>query len=157
MSTHNYQILCYDDLSVDHQKTIDQAVEQLDYSYAPYSDFNVGAGVLLEDGTIVGGSNQENASYPLCCCGERIALYHASAAHPKKKVTLLTITARNNKKPLPTDQPIMPCGACRQVIAEYEQRFGKPILLYLFVDKNKIFKIESMQQLLPSSFDGSFL
>lgn len=82
-------------LSEGDQNAIQEAIRQLDLSYSPYSGFSVGAGIELEDGSIIGGSNQENASYPLCMCAERVALYHLSASRPGTKVLTMAITARN--------------------------------------------------------------
>lgn len=143
------------DLDAYQKKMIEEAVSQLDNAYAPYSNFHVGAAVLLEDGKIHGGSNQENASYPLCMCGERVALYHSAIASPNVKITSLAITARNQYHKL--TQPVMPCGACRQVILEYEQRQNQKIKIYLRTDDDKIYISESAANLIPFGFDASFL
>lgn len=134
---------------------IKEAVKQLDFAYAPYSNFYVGASVLLENGNIYGGCNQENASYPLCMCGERVALYHTAIAEPNVLIKALTITARNQYHQLTS--PVMPCGACRQVILEYEQKQGQKIKIYLKTDDDKVYISESAANLIPFGFDASFL
>jgi cytidine deaminase len=131
------------------------AVRYLDIAYAPYSNFHVGAAVLTDDGKIFGGSNQENASYPLCMCGERNALYHTAMASPSSIPVAVAITARTEGKLITS--PVMPCGACRQVILEYEYRYGTDINVYLLTNDNKVYKVNSVKDLLPYSFDGSFL
>jgi cytidine deaminase len=142
-------------LSSTEEALIAESVKQLDYAYAPYSEFHVGAAVMMEDGSIYGGCNQENASYPLCMCGERVALYHATIASPLLKITALAITARSKK--LTLTRPVMPCGACRQVILEYELRHQHPIKLYFRAADEKIYITENSACLIPFSFDGSFL
>jgi len=124
------------------------AIAQLDRSYAPYSKFHVGASVVLEDGTICGGSNQENASYPLCMCAERAALYHQAALH-NAPIVALAVTARYKDELV--DEPAAPCGACRQVILEYEERQEKDIEIYI-IGRTKTYRFESAKSLLPLSF-----
>ncbi len=143
------------ELSPIEEALVAESVSQLDNAYAPYSNFQVGAAVLMNDGSIYGGCNQENASYPLCMCGERVALYHATIASPHQKVKAIAITARNDKFKMLS--PVMPCGACRQVILEYEQRHKQPIKLYFRADDEKIYSTENSACLLPFGFDGSFL
>lgn len=142
-------------LEATEEALIAASVDQLDFAYAPYSEFHVGAAVMMEDGSIYGGCNQENASYPLCMCGERVALYHATIAAPGKKIAALAITARSKKMRLVN--PVMPCGACRQVILEYELRHDHPIKMYFRADDEKIYIAENSACLIPFSFDGSFL
>jgi len=134
---------------------IDKAVEMTNSSYAPYSGFLVGAAAQLSNGIVLGGSNQENASYPLCMCGERVALYNAAANYPNVSVVTLAIVARNPKKKL--TQPVSPCGACRQVIAEYESRYGNDIRIILKGETDEIIEFETIKELLPYGFDDTFL
>jgi cytidine deaminase len=143
------------ELNEEESRMVDQAVDMLKLAYAPYSNFYVGSSILMEDGSTYGGCNQENASYPLCMCGERVALYHASMQKPHVKIKAIAITAKNIKMKL--EKPIMPCGACRQVILEYEQRNGKPIKLYFRDDNDIIYIAESGASLMPYTFDGSYL
>lgn len=137
------------------KKMVLEAVRQLDFAYAPYSNFHVGASVLLENGNIYGGCNQENASYPLCMCGERVALYHTAIAEPNAPIKALAITARNQYHQLTS--PVMPCGACRQVILEYEQKQSQKIRIYLKTDDDKVYISDSASNLIPFGFDASFL
>ncbi|MBK6564086.1 MAG: cytidine deaminase [Saprospiraceae bacterium] len=137
------------------QNLIAYAITQLDHAYAPYSQFKVGAAVRLKDGSTYAGCNQENASYPLCMCGERVALYNAAVYSPNVAPETLAIVIKNEKKAITT--PVSPCGACRQVIAEFEQRFKNPIRILLTSDSKTIYELNSVQDILPLSFDSSFL
>lgn len=137
-------------LNEDIQNLIQIAQEQLDMAYAPYSKFLVGAAILLENGNIYKGCNQENASYPLCMCAERVALYNMGAVESNFKIKALAITASNPAKPL--TEVCMPCGACRQVIQEFEERQNAPITVYLTSENNEIVKINGIKTILPSSF-----
>jgi len=137
-------------LNKDIQNLIDIAKKQLDMAYAPYSKFLVGASVLLDNGNIYRGCNQENASYPLCICAERVALFNMGAVEKEFKIKALAITASNPAKPL--TEVCMPCGACRQVIQEFEQRQGAPIVIYLTSENNEIVRINGISNILPSSF-----
>lgn len=143
------------ELSADEQLILKYAEEQLQHAYAPYSEFHVGAAALLDNGKITLGSNQENASYPLCMCGERVALYASSSQYPGVGVQAIAILAQNQNKPI--DEPISPCGACRQVIREYEIRQSKPIKILLKADGDEILVFETVADLLPFSFDQSYL
>ena len=131
------------------------AKEQLDIAYAPYSNFHVGAAIALANGEKVTGCNQENASYPLCTCGEHNALVSAGNGHPGVSINTLAIVARNPKQPV--TQPVTPCGACRQIIAEFEVRQDAPIRLLLSGETGDIYEFDSVKGLLPLSFDRTFL
>jgi len=138
------------------QELFKEAATQLAHSYAPYSNFNVGAAVSLENGEICTGCNQENSSYPLCLCGERVALYHAGTRFPESKITALAITCRNNKKKL--EKPVSPCGACRQVISEFSDKQKQSFPIYLKVDDNDlVYRFSDIGQLLPFSFSSAYL
>jgi cytidine deaminase len=114
----------------------------------------VGAALLLEDGTLVQGANQENASYPLCMCAERVALYSAAVQYPGKKIIKIAVVAhKKNHKEL---SGATACGACRQVLTEYEARQKSPIAI-IMMDKQKWIKCDSAETLLPLSFDPSHL
>lgn len=127
----------------------------LEVAYAPYSNFFVGAAALMEDGTVHHGCNQENASYPLCICGERVALYNSHVNAQGKKVKTLAIIAKNPNKKL--NQPVSPCGACRQVIAEFEQKQNAPIEIYLQGESDEVYYFESTEKLLPYQFSSKVL
>jgi cytidine deaminase len=134
---------------------MEEAIKVRDRAYAPYSRFNVGAALLLENGTIVTGSNQENASYPSGLCAERTAIYYAGSQHPDKNILKLAISASSQNHP--TDSPIPPCGACRQAIAEYEIRQNSPIEIYFMGETGKVIKSDSLANLLPLVFDKNVL
>ncbi len=131
------------------------AVAALDQSYSPYSNFQVGAALLLENGAIVLGSNQENASYPLCLCAERVALAAASSTQAGLAIKSIAITARNPKKLI--SQPVSPCGACRQVMCESENRQTQAMRVILRGETGAVYILDSAKDLLPLSFDASFL
>ena len=119
----------------------------------PYSKFHVGAAALLEDGTIITGSNQENAAYPSGLCAERVALFHAGHQYPDMPVVALAIAAATNGRQV---ESISPCGACRQVLLEAEQRYGKPMKVLLCGTK-EVVVAESAESLLPLCFGAKDL
>jgi cytidine deaminase len=134
---------------------VKQAIDYLDFSYAPYSNFKVGASTMLSDHSLFGGANQENASYPLCICAERSSLYHMAMSRLVFDIHCIAITAKHESKKL--SMPAMPCGACRQVILEYETRNGSDIILYLINDDHEIYKLNSIKDILPFSFGSDVL
>lgn len=132
-----------------------KAIEARDNAYAPYSNFYVGAALLLDNGEIITGNNQENASYPSGLCAERTAIYYAGAQYPKSKVVKMAISATSKSKP--TLSPIPPCGACRQAIAEYEVKQNTPIEIYFMGEAGTVAKSNSLSNLLPFVFDKTAL
>jgi len=118
-------------------------------AYAPYSHFLVGAAVLLENGEIITGNNQENAAYSSGLCAERTAMFYANANYPDVPVTTLAVAAQNSSGFL--KDPIAPCGSCRQVLLETEQRYGKKLRVLLY-GASEIAILESVKDLLPLSF-----
>lgn len=146
--------LQYDELALQDRELIDKAKEATSRSYAPYSGFSVGAAALLKNGVIVTGTNQENAAYPSGLCAERTTLFYANSQYPDQGVLALAIAARSESGYL--DTPIPPCGACRQVMLETEQRYGQPMRILLYGDK-EIYEISDTRDLLPLSFGGGFL
>ncbi len=146
--------LTYDMLNETDKKLIDGAKKATESSYSPYSQFAVGAAALLANGTIVSGSNQENAAFPSGTCAERTTLFYANSQHPDQAVHTLAVAAYTQGAFL--DIPISPCGACRQVILEVEKRYNHPIRILLF-GENEIYEIKSIRDLLPLSFDEDFL
>ena len=145
----------FDELPKDVQSLMDKAKEARLKAYAPYSNFLVGAAILLDNGEIVTGSNQENASFPSGLCAERTAIYYAGAQFPKAKIVRIAIVA--GSKLNQTTSPIPPCGACRQSIAEYEVKQESPIEIYFMGETGKVVKSNSLANLLPLLFDKSFL
>lgn len=127
------------------------AINATKHSYAPYSKFNVGAAVMLEDGEIITGSNQENAAYPSGLCAERTAMFYASANRPDKAMTKIAVAAGQEGKLC--DSPATPCGACRQVMAQYQTKGGRNMEIIL-VGGKKIWKFEKVNDILPFIFDS---
>lgn len=138
----------YHELPEDIRKLVDVAKEMTGNSYAPYSHFNVGAAILLDDGTIVRGANQENAAFPSGTCAERTACYQASALHPGVPMRKIAIAAATSEGFQAV--PISPCGACRQALIEYEAKHG-PIQVILY-GRDKTYVLPSVASLLPLSF-----
>ena len=140
-----------DELEAKDKELAQAAVEATELAYAPYSKFNVGAAVLFEDGVIIKGSNQENAAYPSGLCAERTALFYASASRPDIPMTAIAIAAGQNGTLCPS--PATPCGACRQVMAQYQTKSGCPMRI-LLVGGDKILRFEKVDDLLPLIFDS---
>jgi len=137
------------------QNLIKKAVEIRQNAYAPYSNFKVGVAILLDNGEIVLGTNQENAAYPSGLCAERVAIFHAGTIYPKAKILKMVITANSDNKV--TTEPVPPCGACRQSIAEYEIRQNSPIEIYYMGETGEIHHSASLKNLLPFMFDKKML
>ena len=148
------QTCTYQELNEEDRKLIDAAKEATNRSYAPYSKFSVGAAALLNNGIIVTGTNQENAAYPSGLCAERTTLFYANSQYPDQPVKTLAIAARTQTSYL--ESPIPPCGSCRQVLMETEQRFNQPMRILLY-GKKEIFIINGTKDILPLSFGSEFL
>lgn len=148
--------LSYDlnELPAEFHQLVEKAKEAAQDAYAPYSNFKVGAAVLLDNGLIFKGNNQENAAYPSGLCAERVALFYANANYPKSAITQIAITAYNDAGMV--DTPVAPCGSCRQVLLETENRFHSSMKVIL-VAAQGIYVFSSAADLLPNSFDASFL
>lgn len=127
-----------------------EAISSREKAYAPYSNFRVGAAVLLEDGTVVCGNNQENAAFPSGLCAERVAVFHAGATHPGKTIRAVAITAASELRSV--TEPVAPCGACRQALAEYEFRQKSPVAVYFMGDASEVYLSASVKELLPLVF-----
>ena len=145
----------FQELSIDIQDLMLKAIEVRKHAYAPYSKFRVGAAVLLDNGEIIVGSNQENAAYPTGLCAERVAIFQAGSIYPEATILKIVLTAAsdNNK----TTTPIPPCGSCRQAIAEYEIRQETPIEIYFMGETGAIYKSASLKNLLPFMFEKKLL
>lgn len=139
----------------DIQNLMALAVEVRKKAYAPYSKFRVGAALLLDNGKIVLGSNQENAAYPSGLCAERVAVFQAGSIYPEAKILIMAITAASDTNQ--TTAPIPPCGSCRQSIAEYEIKQETPIEIYFMGEIGAVYKSDSLKNLLPFMFDKRFL
>jgi cytidine deaminase len=143
------------DLPSEIYSLMEQAIEVRKKAYAPYSRFRVGAAILLDNGKVVLGSNQENAAYPSGLCAERVAIFQAGAIYPDAKIVKLAISAASDTNP--TLSPIPPCGSCRQSIAEYEFKQDTPIDIYFMGESGEVYKSDSIANLLPLSFDKKYL
>jgi len=143
------------DLSAEDKKLIDAARAVTGIAYAPYSNFQVGAVARLKNGQTISGTNQENASYPVGICAERVLLASAAMLHTDVPVDTMAIAYNNLNGE--SNKPVSPCGMCRQYIAEYETRMKQPIRLILSGMDGKVFIIEKASQLLPLSFGGDDL
>jgi len=132
-----------------------KAIEIRKVAYAPYSKFKVGATILLDNGNIIFGNNQESAAYPSGLCAERVAIFQAGSLYPNAKILKIVISATSDLNP--TKRPTPPCGACRQSISEYEQKQKLPIEIYFMGETGEIYKSDSLENLLPLTFDKDFL
>ena len=140
-----------DEMTPEDRKLVGLALEAQKGSYSPYSHFQVGAALLLADGTIIKGANQENAAYPSGLCAERTALFAAGANYPDVPLECLAIAGSDHG--VLCESPASPCGACRQVMAEYQKKFGKPLKIIL-VGSKRIRKFYNVEDILPFIFDS---
>ena len=147
--TAKIMVCSYTELPEDEKNLIDLAKKATEGSYAPYSKFNVGAALLLDNGELVTGANQENASFPAGTCAERSCIFYAGAKYPGVKFRKLAIAAYT--KGAFVSEPAAPCGVCRQAILEYETISGEPIEILLY-GENCIYKVNSIKDLLPLCF-----
>ena len=139
------------EMEAEDRTLVEKAIEATKHSYAPYSNFNVGAALLLDNGEIVTGSNQENAAYPSGLCAERTAMFYASSQYPQHAILKIAIAATQGG--VLCGNPATPCGSCRQVMAQYQLRGGKPMQIIL-AGGEKILKFEKVDDLLPLIFDS---
>jgi len=144
-----------DELSPTEQELLQKAIKIRDSAYAPYSGFNVGASVLMQNNQVIVGNNQENAAYPSGVCAERVAIWSAMSTFPDGKIEKIFISARSDKTLV--DRPVAPCGACRQAIAEYETKQQQDIEIFFTGETGEIVKANSIKDLLPWMFDNSML
>lgn len=131
-------------------KMISSAIDAAALAYAPYSNFKVGVSLLLSNGEVVQGANQENASFPICICAESVTLGSAKTRFPDAKIEKMFIAVPG------VFAPVSPCGMCRQAILEYERRQSAPIEIYL-IGQEDVMKVDGIKSLLPMAFDGSTL
>jgi len=147
----SYEILpSWKDLSVEDQGLVDKAYEVLESAYAPYSNFKVGAAVRLGDDSIITGSNQENAAYPSGLCAERVALFYIGSNFPKQSIQTICIVAKGDL--IPVDKLLSPCGACRQVMLETENRQKNKIRVIIVNRDHRTMIVSSVIDLLPFGF-----
>ncbi len=143
------------ELEANDAALLQRAIDATSIAYAPYSNFRVGAAALLENGEIVVGSNQENASYPVGLCAERVLLSAVSSVYPGVSIKTMAISYRSESGL--SNRPISPCGVCRQTLVEYEARLKHPIRLILGGMEGKIWVIPAAGSLLPFGFSGDDL
>jgi len=138
-----------DELPAADQQLVKEAKALAKTAYAPYSGFRVASVALMNDGSIVRGTNQENASYPIGLCAERVLLAAASSVAPGQAIQTIAITYESDT--VDTSAPVAPCGICRQSLLEFESRFGQPMRILLAADQ-EIVEFESVSLLLPLGF-----
>ncbi|MFN8288278.1 MAG: cytidine deaminase [Chitinophagales bacterium] len=143
------------ELNAEDKALMQQAIDALQNAYAPYSKFRVGAAVLLQNGKVVTGTNQENASYPVGICAEGTALSTASSLYPNVAIKKIAITVKSETHVV--DHPVAPCGICRQRILEYENRYNSPIEIIIMGEQGKIYSINTVKDILPLYFSKSDL
>ncbi|MFW5805622.1 MAG: cytidine deaminase [Bacteroidales bacterium] len=151
----NYQRYTYQEIPENVKELITHAKDAIQRAYAPYSKFRVGAALRLENGVIVTGNNQENVAYPSGLCAERVALFYANSKYPDVPVLDLLVMAESGENGI-TEQPVSPCGSCRQVLQETELRYNKDIKVML-AGKDEVWIFENGSQLLPLNFTDDFL
>lgn len=149
------EYLSVDELDAQDRHLLEEAWNACKSAYAPYSQFFVGAALRLENGTVVTGSNQENAAYPSGLCAERVAVFSASSQYPGVAIKSIAVVATT--KVFSMSQPVTPCGSCRQVLAEYENLSGKPIRTLLQGNNGHVWVIEGIHNFLPLMFEGEQL
>ena len=142
-------------LPASDKNLLETAKKALTAAYAPYSNFFVGAAVLLENGQIVIGNNQENAAYPSGLCAERVAIYHAGAQYPGVPVKAIAVSCKAQNQVI--NDPVTPCGACRQAIAEYENRYEQKIRIIMAGQSGNVYVTDSIESLLPLMFNRKYL
>ena len=158
IQTHTFEYSLFEtleELSSSFQSLMQEAVLARANAYAPYSNFSVGAAVLLDNGVIVRGNNQENAAYPSGLCAERVAIFYASAQYPGVPIKAIAVTANTHLDP--TETPASPCGNCRQTLAEYQQKQSTSIPIIFMGASGKIVCCNSVLDLLPFAFSAKFL
>ena len=158
VQTHTFEYSLFDtleELSPSFQSLMQEAILARANAYAPYSNFNVGAAVLLDNGVIVRGNNQENAAYPSGLCAERVAIFYASAQYPDIPIKAIAVTANTHLDP--SETPASPCGNCRQTLAEYQQKQATSIPIIFMGASGKIVGCNSVLDLLPFAFSAKFL
>lgn len=143
------------ELNSSEQDLLQKARNAGGLAYAPYSNFNVGAALLLENGVIVTGNNQENVAYPSGLCAERVAMYYAGAQYPDVAIKTIAITCKS--KTFHVGEPLSPCGGCRQAMSEYEMRHKSNIRVILMGETGKIRVVDSIADLLPFMFKAEEL
>jgi cytidine deaminase len=144
-----------EELNPEDRSLLEHARKAIKSAYAPYSAYHVGAAVLLDDGQIVTGNNQENVAYPSGICAERVALFYASSQFPDIAVKAIAVTAK--AKHFNIKSPVTPCGSCRQVMAEIENRHHHELRLIMYGENGNIIVVEGVKNILPLMFTAEEL
>lgn len=139
----------FEELAEEDRQLVEMAIEATNNAYAKYSNFRVGATVRLENGLLMKGANQENAAFPVTLCAERTAIFAAQANYPEQPITAIAIAAKNENGLL--SEPITPCGSCRQVMLEIEDRYKRPLRILLY-GQNGVYIVDTVKDLMPLSF-----
>ena len=160
MEKHSYELnynsfQSTNELNDEDAKLLVAAREAANKAYAPYSKFSVGSAVLLENGVVITGNNQENAAYPSGICAERVAMFYASSQYPGVKAIKIAVTAFSSE--FPVNRPVPPCGSCRQVLSEYEKLYHSDIELILQGQEGAIYTLKNVNSLLPLAFTSDDL
>lgn len=142
------------ELAMADQVLMQEAQQALSKSYSPYSGFRVAAAALLQNGIVVSGANQENASYPMCLCAEMVTVSRVESEFPGTIIECLAITVKGKKESV---VPAAPCGACRQILFEKESRQGQALRILMMGEKGPVYELFQAKDLLPFAFSGSFL
>lgn len=143
---HFYEM---EELPKEERELVESAIAATDHAYAKYSNFRVGAAIRLSDGSVMIGANQENAAFPSGLCAERTAIFAAQAQYPEKAIRMLAVAARNENGLL--KEPVTPCGSCRQVMLEVEDRYQQPMKVLLY-GTDGVYVIDSAKDMVPLSF-----
>ncbi len=153
--TTKIRVYLIDECSDTEKKLINEAKRATQDAYVPYSKFRVGAALLLSNGEIITGNNQENAAYPSGLCAERTAIFFANANYPDQNIEAIAVAAHYHGNF--TKDVITPCGACRQVLLEVENRYKTPMKILLYGGNDEVYQIDSIKDLLPLSFGDDML
>ncbi len=148
---HFQEYASVEELNPEDRELAAEAVKAMQGAYAPYSHFHVGAAVRMSNGQIVRGANQENAAFPSGLCAERTAMFAAGARYPDKE--MLSIAVAGGVMGRLSSDPVTPCGACRQVMAQYQAKAGRPMSV-LMVSAGRIWRFEKVDDILPFIFDS---
>ncbi len=143
------------ELQEEQRNLVEAARKACKSSYSVYSRFKVGAAVLLDNGEVITGNNQENIAYPSGLCAERVALFFAQSMYPNNSIQMIAIAANSESDEM--NEPVMPCGACRQVMAEYEDRHNVKLKTIMASETGKVLVADNMEALLPMRFRADFL
>ena len=150
INIHYKEISSISKLSEMDKRAMDMAISAADRAYAPYSNFKVGAAIVVEGGLVITGSNQENAVYPSGLCAERVAIFSAASEYPNRLIEKIIVVAKSKKGEI---VPVSPCGSCRQALLEYEDKQSMPIIVTITYNNGSLIEFSSINSLLPFGFN----